>query len=96
MYLLLFYLKLVITSDFLSRSIMNDVAKDNRILSIVGRAGLKNMLTNMVDQMQRCQRSLNEYLEEKRDSFPRFYFIGDDDLLEILGQVRVSFVVDHA
>lgn len=91
-----YYFKLVIISDFLSRSIMNDVAKDNRILSIVGRAGLKNMLTNMVDQMQRCQRSLNEYLEEKRDSFPRFYFIGDDDLLEILGQVRVSFAVDHA
>ena len=66
---------------------MSDVAKDNRIMSIVGRAGLKTMLSNMLDQMQRCQRSLNEYLEEKRDAFPRFYFIGDDDLLEILGQV---------
>ncbi|KAK3100036.1 hypothetical protein FSP39_013759 [Pinctada imbricata] len=73
-----------VDDDF--RNIMMDVRRDNRVLSLVGKSGLRNLLTTMLDQLQRCQKSLNEFLEEKRSLFPRFYFIGDDDLLEILGQ----------
>uniref|UniRef100_G1NQJ1 Cytoplasmic dynein 2 heavy chain 1 n=1 Tax=Meleagris gallopavo TaxID=9103 RepID=G1NQJ1_MELGA len=73
-----------VDEDF--RSVLSDIKRDNRITSLNARAGTRNTLIAILDQLQRCQRSLNEFLEEKRSAFPRFYFIGDDDLLEILGQ----------
>ncbi|KAL5966856.1 Cytoplasmic dynein 2 heavy chain 1 [Taenia solium] len=71
------------------RNLMADIEADNRVVSLIkGRREneLQGVLTNMQDQLIRCQRTLNEYLEDKRNLFPRFYFLSDDDLLEMLGQ----------
>ena len=42
----------------------------------------------LADQLARIQKALGDYLEKQRASFPRFYFIGDEDLLEIIGNAR--------
>jgi len=75
------------------RDILQDIQRDNRVMSLVNRTGLRGILTQMLDQLRRCQKSLKEFLDDKRSSFPRFYFIGDDDLLEILGQLINPLVI---
>lgn len=59
-------------------------------LQVVARGGpnIKSHLAQMFDALERLQKALNEFLERKRSLFPRFYFLGDDDLLEILGQAQ--------
>ena len=54
---------------------------------------LVETLTSLLDQLERCQKALSDFLEQKRKAFPRFYFIGDDDLLEILGQAKNPAVI---
>lgn len=58
---------------------MNEIAGDKRVLQLAKKQ-LKEKLVIMVEQLDLCQKAFNEFLEEKRSAFPRFYFIGDDDL----------------
>ena len=82
-----------IDSEF--RGIMKEVAENPNVISITTIPDLRSTVHSMLEQLDRCQKALNDFLEEKRSKFPRFYFIGDDDLLEIIGQSENPLVIQN-
>ena len=67
------------------KDLMKGAAADHNVLSQCEKANRLEELTGMTERLDRCQKSLSDYLETKRNIFPRFYFISDDELLSILG-----------
>jgi dynein heavy chain len=67
---------------------MLKVQKKPGILDNVSGPELLARFTESNKQMEIIQRMLEDYLELKRKLFPRFYFLSNDDLLEIFSQTR--------
>ena len=103
-------------ADF--RFIMSEVQRDTKVTSLLRVANLRPLVTNLLDQVGRCQKSLYDFLEvkycthrladltksnevlsfqDKRSKFARFYFLGDEDLLDIIGQAssKPSIIQSH-
>ncbi|XP_056381079.1 dynein axonemal heavy chain 1 isoform X2 [Hyla sarda] len=70
------------------RKIMRSAEENKQVISLCPDPRLLESLRECNKLLELVQKGLSEYLETKRGAFPRFYFLSDDELLEILSQTK--------
>lgn len=67
---------------------MKKVTTKPSIMEVIALPNLQKSLERLADLLAKIQKALGDYLETQRSAFARFYFVGDEDLLEIIGNSK--------
>jgi dynein heavy chain len=74
--------------DTLWKATMDFIEADPCIMQLLEQEGLKGQFQTANRKLEEIQSKLNDYLEEKRQVFSRFYFLANEDLLMLLAQTK--------
>ena len=66
------------------KDLMMSVGQLTSVIDICCAEGREELLSRLNGSIELCEKSLNDYLEQKKKVFPRFYFVANQALLDIL------------
>uniref|UniRef100_A0A0G4GMS7 Dynein-1, subspecies f n=1 Tax=Chromera velia CCMP2878 TaxID=1169474 RepID=A0A0G4GMS7_9ALVE len=72
------------TLDAQFKELMMDASQSPLAVDACCVEGREELLKGIFGMIELCEKSLNDYLEQKKKAFPRFYFVSNQALLDIL------------
>ena len=70
------------------KELMENANRDPQVIYLVQRDNLKETFEKANYKLNEILKEIHQFLNNKRLSFPRFYFLSDDDLLLIISQTK--------
>ena len=74
--------------DKVWRACMLEAHRSPKVIEICSTEGLLDKWVEANEMLDKVQKGLEDYLETKRAAFARFYFLSNEELLEILSQTK--------
>jgi len=79
--------------DKLVRSTLKGMWADKNASVAANKEGLLKSLEEMLHEHEMCKKALSDFIDGKRRLFPRFYFVSEADLLDILSNASNPTII---
>lgn len=70
------------------RDLVKQLKENLNVKHFCNKENLTEIIQNSNITLEEVERGLNDYIDKKKTIFPRFYFISQEDLIEIISQTK--------